>query len=46
MSTAHKVERVVAKLAAALARRHGDRWAYPAEKERLATPQELALLGM
>jgi hypothetical protein len=45
MSTARKVERVVARLAIAFTRHQADRQAYPAEKERLVTKQELALLG-
>ncbi|WP_166583796.1 MULTISPECIES: hypothetical protein [unclassified Mycolicibacterium] len=45
MSTTHKVERVVERIAAAVTRREPDAQAYPAEKERLVTQQELALLG-
>ncbi|BBX87160.1 hypothetical protein [Mycolicibacterium aubagnense] len=45
MSTAHKVERVVAQITAAVTRRSSDDQAYRAEMERLVTQQELALLS-
>ena len=45
MSTARKVERVVAQLADAVARHKPAGQAYPAEMERLVTQQELALLS-
>ena len=45
MSTARKVERIVAQLTAAVTRRPSDDQAYRAEMERLVTEQELALLS-
>lgn len=45
MSTAHKVERLVAQVAAVVTRRPADDKAYRAEMERLVTEQELALLS-
>ncbi|WP_157850361.1 MULTISPECIES: hypothetical protein [Mycobacteriaceae] len=45
MSTAHRVERIVAQVAAAVTRRPSDDQAYRAEMERLVTQQELALLS-
>ncbi len=45
MSTAHKVERIVAQISAAVTRRTPDDQAYRAEMERLVTQQELALLS-
>lgn len=45
MSTAHKVECIVAQVAAAVTRRPSDDQAYRAEMERLVTQQELALLS-
>lgn len=44
MSTARKVERIVAQVTAAVTRRPFDDQAYRAEMERLVTEQELALL--
>jgi hypothetical protein len=44
MTTAIKLERLVVQFAARLAR-HSSGQDYPAEKERLVTPQELALLS-
>ncbi|MDR3660226.1 MAG: hypothetical protein P4L86_07470 [Mycobacterium sp.] len=46
MSTARKVERAVARIAAAVIRHQVDGEAYPAEMERLVTKQELARLGL
>lgn len=45
MSTARKVERIVARVSAAVSRRATDDQAYRAEMERLVTQQELALLS-
>lgn len=44
MSTARKVERIVAQLTA-VTRRPSDDQAYRAEMERLVTEQEIALLS-
>jgi len=45
MTTVVKLERLVVGFAARLARHPMDGQAYPAESERLVTPQELALLS-
>lgn len=45
MTAAIKLERLVVQFAARLTRHPADGQAYPAEKERLVTPQELALLS-
>lgn len=45
MSTAHRVERIVAQVAAAVTHRPSGDQAYRAEMERLVTQQELALLS-
>lgn len=45
MTAAIKLERLVMQFAARLVRHPMDGQDYPAEKERLVTPQELALLA-
>jgi hypothetical protein len=45
MTAAIKLERLVGQFAARLARHSTDSQCYPAEKERLVTPQELAVLS-
>ncbi|MGB8407116.1 MAG: hypothetical protein WCE30_23955 [Mycobacterium sp.] len=45
MTAAIKIERLVVQFAARLARHPVDCRDYPAEKERLVTAQELALLS-
>jgi hypothetical protein len=45
MTAAITLERLVVQFAARLTRHPADVQDYPAEKERLVTPQELAVLG-